>query len=37
MMLGAMQVEEYERYFMKMMHYAPDNTNTDQKKQFWFL
>jgi hypothetical protein len=34
---GAMRVEEYERHFMKMMRYAPDNTNTDQKKQFWFL
>jgi hypothetical protein len=34
---GPMRVEEYERLFMKMMHYAPDDTNTDQKKQFWFL
>jgi hypothetical protein len=34
---GAMRVEEYECYFMKMMRYAPDDTNTDQKKQFWFL
>jgi hypothetical protein len=32
-----MRVEEYERHFMKMMWYAPDDTNTDQKKQFWFL
>jgi hypothetical protein len=32
-----MRVEEYERHFMKMMRYAPDDTNTDQKKQFWFL
>jgi hypothetical protein len=32
-----MRVEEYERHFMKMMQYAPDDTNTDQKKQFWFL
>jgi hypothetical protein len=22
---------------MKMMQYAPNDTNTDQKKQFWFL
>jgi hypothetical protein len=29
---GAMRVEEYERHFMKMMRYAPDDTNTDQKK-----
>jgi hypothetical protein len=34
---GAMMVEEYECHFMKMMRYAPDDTNTDQKKQFWFL
>jgi hypothetical protein len=34
---GAMRVEEYERHLMKMMWYAPDDTNTDQKKQFWFL
>jgi hypothetical protein len=34
---GAMKVEEYECHFMKMMRYAPDDTNTDQKKQFWFL
>jgi hypothetical protein len=31
-----MKVEEYKRHFMKMMRYAPDNTNTDEKKQFWF-
>jgi hypothetical protein len=37
MMQGAMRVEEYERHFMKMMQYTPDDTNTDQKKQFWFL
>jgi hypothetical protein len=34
---GAMRVEEYKRHFMKMMRYAPDDTNTDQKKQLWFL
>jgi hypothetical protein len=34
---GAMRVEEYEHHFVKMMRYAPDDTNTDQKKQFWFL
>jgi hypothetical protein len=34
---GAMRVEEYECHFMKMMRYAPDDTNTDQKKQFRFL
>jgi hypothetical protein len=34
---GAIRVEEYERHFMKMMQYAPDDTNSDQKKQVWFL
>jgi hypothetical protein len=34
---GAMRVEEYERHFMKMVCYAPKDTNTDQKKQFRFL
>jgi hypothetical protein len=29
---GAMRVEEYERHFMRMMRYAPKDTNTDQKK-----
>jgi hypothetical protein len=26
---GAMRVEEYEHHFMKMMRYAPDDTNTN--------
>jgi hypothetical protein len=30
-------VEEYERHVMKMMRYAPENTNLEHKKQFWFL
>jgi hypothetical protein len=34
---GAMRVEEYECHFMKMMHYAPEDTNLERKKQFWFL
>jgi hypothetical protein len=34
---GAMRVKEYERHFMKMMCYAPKDTNLEQKKQFWFL
>ena len=33
---GAMRVEEYECHFTKMMRYAPDDVNTDEKKQFWF-
>jgi hypothetical protein len=32
-----MRVEEYERHFTKMMRYAADDTNTEEKKQFWFL
>jgi hypothetical protein len=34
---GTMRVEEYELHFMRMMRYTPDDTNTEQKKQFWFL
>jgi len=34
---GTMRVEEYECHFMKMMRYAPDDTNTEEKKQIWFL
>jgi hypothetical protein len=34
---GTMRVEENDRHFMKMMRYAPEDTNPDQKKQFWFL
>jgi hypothetical protein len=29
---GAVRVEEYERHFMKMMRYAPNDTNTNHKK-----
>ncbi|RLM66119.1 uncharacterized protein C2845_PM16G05430 [Panicum miliaceum] len=32
-----MRVEEYERHFTKMMRYAANDTNTKEKKQFWFL
>jgi hypothetical protein len=34
---GTMKLEEYERHFTKMMRYAADDTNTEEKKQFWFL
>jgi hypothetical protein len=34
---GTMRVEEYERHFTKMMRYTADDTNTKEKKQFWFL
>jgi hypothetical protein len=29
MIHGAMRVEEYERHFMKMMRYAPEDTNLE--------
>jgi hypothetical protein len=32
-----MRVEEYECHFAKMMRYAINDTNTKEKKQFWFL
>jgi hypothetical protein len=32
-----MRVEEYEHHFMKMMHYALEDTNLERKKQFWLL
>jgi hypothetical protein len=31
---GTMRMEEYERHFTKMMRYAADDTNTEEKKQF---
>jgi hypothetical protein len=34
---GATRVKEYEHHVMKMMRYAPEDTNLEQKKQFWFL
>ena len=33
---GTMKVQEYERHFTKMMRYALEDVNTDEKKQFWF-
>ncbi|WVZ79681.1 hypothetical protein U9M48_027234 [Paspalum notatum var. saurae] len=32
-----MKVQEYLNLFIKMMRYAPDDTRTDEKKQYWFL
>jgi hypothetical protein len=32
-----MRVEEYERHFMNMTRYVLKDTNTNQKKRFWFL
>ncbi|WVZ97976.1 hypothetical protein U9M48_043471 [Paspalum notatum var. saurae] len=34
---GTMKVQEYVNLFIKMMRYAPDDTRTDEKKQYWFL
>ncbi|WVZ76005.1 hypothetical protein U9M48_024012 [Paspalum notatum var. saurae] len=34
---GTMRVQEYVNLFIKMMRYAPDDTRTDEKKQYWFL
>ncbi|WVZ51123.1 hypothetical protein U9M48_002299 [Paspalum notatum var. saurae] len=34
---GTMRVQEYVNLFIKMMRYAPDDTKTDEKKQYWFL
>src|SRR5579883_2492024 len=33
---GTMKVEEYARHFTKMMRYAPDETRTDEQRQYWF-
>jgi hypothetical protein len=34
---GSMSVSEYVTHFMQLSHYAPDNVDTDEKKQDWFL
>jgi hypothetical protein len=34
---GSMTVSEYVTRFTKLSHYAPDNVDTDEKKQDWFL
>ncbi|WVZ51939.1 hypothetical protein U9M48_003036 [Paspalum notatum var. saurae] len=34
---GTMRVQEYVNLFIKTMRYAPDDTGTDEKKQYWFL
>ncbi|WVZ52239.1 hypothetical protein U9M48_003321 [Paspalum notatum var. saurae] len=34
---GTMKVQEYVNLFIKMMRYAPDDTRTNEKKQYWFL
>jgi hypothetical protein len=34
---GSMSVNEYVTRFTQLSHYAPDNVDTDEKKQDWFL
>jgi hypothetical protein len=34
---GSMTVSEYVTRFTQLSHYAPDNVDTDEKKQDWFL
>ncbi|WVZ84267.1 hypothetical protein U9M48_031318 [Paspalum notatum var. saurae] len=34
---GTMKVQEYVNLFTKMMRHAPDDTRTNEKKQYWFL
>jgi hypothetical protein len=34
---GSMSVNEYVTRFTQLSHYAPDDVNTDEKKQAWFL
>jgi hypothetical protein len=34
---GSMTVSEYVTQFTQLSRYAPDNVDTDEKKQDWFL
>jgi hypothetical protein len=34
---GSMSVSEYVTHFTQLSRYAPDNVDTDEKKQDWFL
>jgi hypothetical protein len=34
---GSMSISEYVTRFTQLSHYAPDNMDTDEKKQDWFL
>jgi hypothetical protein len=34
---GSMCVNEYVTRFIQLSYYAPDNMDTDEKKQDWFL
>jgi hypothetical protein len=34
---GSLSMKEYVTQFTQLSHYAPDNMETDEKKQDWFL
>jgi hypothetical protein len=34
---GLMTVSDYVTHFTQLSHYAPDNVDTNEKKQDWFL
>jgi hypothetical protein len=34
---GSMTLSEYTTRFTQLSHYAPDNVDTNEKKQDWFL
>jgi hypothetical protein len=34
---GSLSVNEYLTRFIQLSRYAPDNVDTDEKKQDWFL
>jgi hypothetical protein len=34
---GSMTVSEYVTHFTQLSHYAPNNVDTNEKKQDWFL
>jgi hypothetical protein len=34
---GSMTVSEYVTHFTQLSHYAPDDVDTNEKKQDWFL
>jgi hypothetical protein len=34
---GSMSVNEYVTRFTQLSHYVPDDVDTDERKQAWFL
>ncbi|XP_072150052.1 uncharacterized protein [Setaria viridis] len=34
--MASMKVQEYAKKFHELMRYAPDDTNTEKKKMYWF-